>query len=239
MPPNLEYQPAGYAAFRLRFRALLLDGIICLLFFIIGGLAAGAVLEQYPLGRAVSFVLIILACLFYDPLMVSQYGGTFGHRALNIRVVKRGTQANLTFPTALLRALIKSLLGLLSFAFMFVTNRAQSLHDLAAGSEVRIRNPKTADAGDYFVPEQLPAGSSMPSALRRIVVVTLYDALLFILTTVVGALSVSRTCIELDICTSSEEITFSITGFTWLIGTAILIGLGWKGRLPGCRKRRA
>src|SRR5262245_31027361 len=174
MSPAADYSRQGYASFQLRFRALLLDFGICLAFFMIGGLSAGALLEEHPFARASTLVLIIGSILLYDPFMVSQYGGTFGHRVFNVRVVQAETRQNLPFVVALVRSIIKGFLGVFSLVFMFVTKRAQGLHDLAVGSEVRIRNPRSADATDYFVPLEMPADVVLPSAMRRIIVIALY-----------------------------------------------------------------
>ena len=228
---------AGYASFQARFRALLLDAGICLALFVIGGVAAGAVLEQYPFARSAIFVLIVASILLYDPLMVSHYGGTFGHRAFNIRVVRAGTQQNLPLPKAIVRAVIKGFFGLFSLAFMFITRKAQGLHDLAAGSEVRIRNPRAAHARDYFVPEGPRSGQSLPSPVRRVVIIVLYSGLLFVLTSVAVGLTVSPECIDQNICAASENQALSILGFVLLGGASILIVLGWRGQLPGALRR--
>jgi uncharacterized RDD family membrane protein YckC len=240
MPPQIDRLPsAGYAAFRLRFRALLLDFCICAAIFLIGGLVAGGILETHPLGRSAAFVGLITAVLLYEPVLVSRYGSTLGHRALNIRVVDARSQQNLSFPRAVVRSIVKKLAGVFSLAFMFVTVKAQSLHDLAAGSEVRIRNPRVANVGHYFVPETLPAGSSLPSASRRLLVILMYVVTSFLLMSVVAGLSVSSACLELNRCTTSEEQAFSLMSILWLVLATVLMSLGWHGRLPGCRRRRA
>ena len=76
MPPELDARlNTGYAAFGLRFRALLLDAGICMGFFLIAGLATGVVLEQRPMARATGFVLIVGTILCYEPFMVANTGG--------------------------------------------------------------------------------------------------------------------------------------------------------------------
>jgi uncharacterized RDD family membrane protein YckC len=228
----------AYVSFRLRFRAFLLDLATCVGFFLIAGLGVGTLLEEYPLERAATFVLIVAAIFLYEPLMISTYGGTFGHRAFNIRVVQGKSQNNLTLSRSIVRSIVKGLLGLFSFAFMFITKNSQSLHDLAAGSEVRVRNPRTAKPEDYFVPEQLPANRSMPSAGRRIIVIALYNAFLFVLVSICGASLVSSACIDQDVCTSPERQALSILGMLLIAVFVFLIGVGWTGRLPGCRLQR-
>ena len=236
LPLSIASTSAGYASFQLRFRALLLDTGICLTFLIVGGVAAGAALEGYPFARSAIFVLIVTSILLYEPLMVSQYGGTLGHRAFNISVVQVGTRQNLSLPKAIIRSVVKAFLGIFSIAFMFTTKRAQGLHDLAAGSEVRIRNPRAADARDYFVPEESKAGRPFPSAARRLVIIALYTAFLFVLMSVAVGLTLSPECIDQNICTASEHQAGSILGFVMIGGAGIVIGLGWRAQLPGGRR---
>jgi hypothetical protein len=170
--------------------------------------------------------------------MVSQYGGTFGHRALNIRVVVAKTGSNLTLPKAMLRSLIKQVLGLFSLGFMFFTKKAQSLHDLAAGSEVRIRNSQHASRTDYFVPEQLPAGVTVPSAGRRIVAILIYSLAALLLVSVIEAFSVSPACINnQNLCNDTERETTNLLSLIVLVAVVSLTGFGWTGRLPGCRRQ--
>jgi len=145
-------EQVGYAALKLRFRAYVKDAIICLGVFLLGGITAGIVFEHSSGARIAAFVLIDAVILIYEPLMVARYGGTFGHRSANIRVVRAQSGDSLSFWRAALRALVKWFFGVFSFAFMFVTNRAQGIHDLIAGAEVRIRDPQIAFETDYFVP---------------------------------------------------------------------------------------
>jgi hypothetical protein len=207
-------------------------------FFLVGGVGAGVALDKYPEGRVFAFLLIVAAILSYEPLMVNLYGGTFGHHALNICVVHSKTQQNLSLPRALLRALLKQFLGLFSLGFMFVTEKAQSLHDLAVGSEVRIRNPRAAVPVDYFVPEQELPGKPLPSTTRRIVVIAFYNVVLLLLVSLLAAFSLSPACLDQDVCTNAELQYLNFITFAWLAVFAVLVSLGWKARLPGCRFRR-
>jgi uncharacterized RDD family membrane protein YckC len=228
----------AFAAFRPRFRALLFDWGICAAAFLVWGIAAGVVFEQHPRARTAAFVVIILAIVSYEPFMVSRYGGTFGHRAFNIYVVAAKTQENLSLQMAVVRALLKQFLGVFSLAFMSFTRRAQGLHDLVVGSEVKIRNTQRASVEDYFVPRPLPADQLLPSATRRIVVVVIYNVLLVFFLASIELIAVSQRCIKQQICTNSEQQTLSLVGFVFMATAVTLIGLGWTGRLPGCFKRK-
>jgi len=228
----------GWATFRLRFRAFLIDAGICLGLFLVGGIAAAALFEGSPVGRVVAFFAIIACIISYEPFMLSRYGGTLGHTVLNLRVVQVQTHRNLPLRRGFVRTLTKMLFGIFSFVFMFVTNRAQALHDLAAGSEVRIRDPKHAARGDYFVPSPPLSAESGLSPVRRLVGIVLYNFLLFVFTAIAAGLSVSQGCIELDICSGADRQTLDLLSYAWLVGCGVSIILGWTGRLPGFRRRR-
>jgi uncharacterized RDD family membrane protein YckC len=233
-------EPEGWATFRLRFRAFLIDAGICLGLFLIGGLIAGALFETNPIARVVSFLFIVGCILSYEPFMVSRYGGTFGHMFLNLRIVRVQSQANLSVWRAFVRTITKLVFGVFSFVFMFVTNRAQALHDLAARSEVRIRHRERATAADYFTPTlPIKTNEHGPSRLRRVIGILLYSALLFLVTVVVWSASASSACIQLDICTPAERQSLDFLVYFWLIGCCVAITLGWTGRLPGFRRRGA
>ena len=146
--------PQRYAAFRLRFRAYLTDVLIYLAVYLIGAIGSGVVFESYPAGRVAAFALLALFSVSYEPLMIARYAGTFGHRSANIRIVRASDGSLLPFWRAVIRTFVKQLLGLPSLLFMFGTRRAQAFHDIAAGSEVRIRDARRAIGTDYFIPRQ-------------------------------------------------------------------------------------
>lgn len=151
-PEPRAAESVQYAAFRLRFRALCIDLGICLGLFFIGGLITGIVLENSVGGRVAVFIVILAVILGYEPFMVARYGGTFGHRKSNIRIVCARSDENLPIWRAAVRSVVKQIFGLISFVFMSVTSRAQGLHDLLAGSTVIIRDPLIAVEGDCFKP---------------------------------------------------------------------------------------
>jgi len=224
-----------YAALGLRFRALCTDLLVCVGVFLIGSLAAGIVFEQYPSARIVAFILIFAFILGYEPLMVARFGGTFGHQKANIRISCARTNANLPFWRASIRSLVKQVVGLLSFFFMFLTEKGQSLQDLIAGAVVTIRDPLVARPEDYFVPKIKPT-DRRTSPIRRIAVTVLYNLVLLVLMGL-ALRGVSPECIEQNLCVGSEDLVFSIVGVGWVILSIASIILGWTGRLPGCRYR--
>ena len=228
-------EQANYAAFKLRFRALRIDLGYCLGLFVIGGLVAGILLENSVSIRVAVSVVIFAVIFGYEPFMVARYGGTFGHRKCNIRIVCAESDDNLPFWRAAVRSFVKEIFGLPSFVFMFATSRAQGLHDLLAGARVIIRDPRAAADGDLFKPRLQPIGRPV-SRLRRVVVILTYNFLLLVVFSVAATL-VSRACLDDNICSSAESLAVPILGGSLLVLCGLSIVLGWTGRLPGCRTR--
>jgi uncharacterized RDD family membrane protein YckC len=81
--------------------------------------------------------------------MVWRFGGTIGHRTMNLRVVDNRTAGNVSLPKALARFIVKGLLGILSFFTMNFSRRHHAVHDILTGSSVQIRNPSKAQPHHY------------------------------------------------------------------------------------------
>jgi uncharacterized RDD family membrane protein YckC len=153
--PTLPAPPGPlFATFPRRLNALTADALILMLF---SGLmiALGSAVAAWPVVR-----LIVAACwygtlMFYEPAMVTWFGGTLGHRLFNLRVVDDGSEANPGLLKALGRFWAKVLLGLLSFLTMSFSRRHQALHDLLTRSTVQIRDPSQAKPY-HFVREGEP-----------------------------------------------------------------------------------
>lgn len=82
-----------------------------------------------------------LAFLFifglYDPIFTSLFGGTIGHIAMNIRVKRRNnTSKNILFPLAIIRFIIKFILGIVSLLTVGSSKERLAIHDVAVGSIV-------------------------------------------------------------------------------------------------------
>ena len=169
----------AYPAFRLRFRALLFDWGICATAFLIWGIAAGVVFEQHPLARSAAFIVIVLAIVSYEPFMVSRYGRTFGHRAFNIYVVAAKTQENLSLQLAVVEPSSSSFWACSRLHSCLSQKGLRVCMIWSWDPKIKIRNTQRASAADYFVPPQLPAGRLLPSATRRIVVIVIYNVVLF------------------------------------------------------------
>lgn len=236
--PELPGQ-AQYARFSRRLRGMFIDWMLALVVIF------GAILIAVSLGNAVVSrmlaVMVALVFVLYESLLVSRTGGTVGHWVTNLRVVDDRTGSNLTLRTAFIRAAIKVGLGAYSFVIMLATRRNQAVHDLLTHSTVQIRDAAKA-APHHFITERTELSSAtMPSAGRRVVATMAYLALMLLayivaFAIVVGLGGMSDACLDNDVCTVGENLFQAATGIALLVTAAVVIGLGWRGRLYGARR---
>jgi hypothetical protein len=121
------------------------------------------------------------------------------------------------------------------------TRRNQAIHDLLTRSTVQIRDPAKARSGQYIVERLELSDPGMPSRLRRLVVTVIWLALAFCgMIAVSAALSafgrLSARCIDKDYCSGGERILLLSIGIALLATAALIVALGWKGRLFGARR---
>ena len=228
----------AYARFAPRLRAVLIDSIILTL-VLVTALALAVALKSDDVARVFGFT-VVAVWLLYEPLLVSLTGSTVGHYLNNLRVVDDRSGRNLSFPKAVARVVIKTILGWVSFIAMALTRRHQAVHDLLTRSTVQVRDLTRARAHDFSGERLELSGPAMPSRMRRVVVTLAYLLLCYLLfsVTVAGLTQagvVSRRCIAADRCSTSEYGWLAGTGAAWIGGSVLLIVLGWRGRLLGCR----
>ena len=147
--PNVAPQPAApggvqYAPNGARFLAALIDSAVMLGIFIVGFIvifAIGWILGQISgiLAGIVGFLLwlvVIAAMLGYGPYYeAGPKQATIGKSVMGIMVVDVEGRP-ITMGKAILRLLIKSLLGPISDIFILFDAQAQALHDKVAGTFV-------------------------------------------------------------------------------------------------------
>jgi uncharacterized RDD family membrane protein YckC len=216
MPQDGDHvQGQRYASFRLRLRAFLLD-VLILAAVVVVGMTAMTLSQD---SQANVGILVVLAGfgLAYEPLMVSFCEGTLGHRWSNLRIVDARTETRLSLWRALLRTWVKGAFGMLSFVFILITQRSQSLHDLAARSAVTIRNPGSARPRDYALPPVEQENRSMPSRARRATVIGGYVLLFSLVLAFVHLGTLSEACIDHDACSGGETATLTLSSGLWMI----------------------
>ena len=81
-------------------------------------------------------IIIAATMLFvYEPLFTSKLC-TLGQKLTGIRVRNKSNYQQLAFPIALLRVIIKGLLGFISLFSIVFSNDKRAIHDFASGSIV-------------------------------------------------------------------------------------------------------
>jgi hypothetical protein len=231
-PPD---KPA-YVRFARRLQGMLIDSSILIL-TIASALIIAVAFESEYIARFLG-VTVVVTWLLYEPLLVSMTGGTIGHYVCNLRVVDNRDGGNIGFGKATLRMALKTLLGWLSFVTMTATSRHQAIHDLLTDSTVQIRNLDWAKAHHFvFEREEVPTASR----LRRIMAVVAYVLgwsavwLPGSLLVVAQAGLVSKHCVNSDVCSRAEDLLLNAILLAWIGVIALLLGLGWRGRLWGVR----
>lgn len=98
-----------------------------------------AAFENVPdSARMVAFVFVFG---LYDPLFTSIFGGTIGHMIVGIRVKRQANQErNILFPKAVIRFIVKVMLGWISLLTVTGNNERKAIHDFAANSLVVYKN---------------------------------------------------------------------------------------------------
>jgi uncharacterized RDD family membrane protein YckC len=221
----------AYAAFGRRLWAVALDAIVAG-FGIVAIAIVGDFARNVPGSGRVLVVLLYAIIFLYEPLLVWGFGATIGQRAANLRVVDDATGGNPPFWRAFVRFVLKTVLGLPSFIAMAFTRRHQALHDKLTHTTVQIRDLDRAAAGDYHAERVKDAPDpAMPSPLRRIVIIVLYSAGLFLIGIVEVVLFVAL------FHAGDIDVLNSLFALFWTAGTLWVVIAGWQGLLIGARRR--
>lgn len=117
-----------------RIKAIMTDGIVVVVYMFVASYIF-SLFESVPdNARIIAFVFIFL---LYDPIFTSLFGGTIGHMMLGIRVKRESDeQKNILFHKAILRYLVKVLLGWVSLLTVSGNKKRKAIHDFLVGSVV-------------------------------------------------------------------------------------------------------
>jgi uncharacterized RDD family membrane protein YckC len=120
-----------------RVMALIIDSLVILLVFSTLSVLIN-ILGEIP--NVIRGFFLIFMIYLYDPILTSFYGATIGHRIMNLTLRKFDDQSsNISIGNALLRFVIKILLGWISFITVTSNKNKRAIHDLASGSIVIYR----------------------------------------------------------------------------------------------------
>jgi uncharacterized RDD family membrane protein YckC len=239
---TVAVEPA-YGRFSRRLKAFVIDWMIMIL-LLVAALFVAVSIHSDQVGRILGFTFIAV-WLLYEPILVSLTGSTIGHYRTNLRVVDNRTHGNVSFMKAIARVIIKGALGLYSFVTMATTSRHQAVHDLLTQSTVQIRDRSKAKSQDYLTARTELLSPAMPSLVRRLSVVTAYIVAVYVVGAVVVLAMlptglVSARCIAREQWCSTGEHYLKLGIGLCVFGMAVFCVIqGWRGRLFGCRVRRA
>lgn len=127
-------KPTNYPGLLDRVKAVMVDSVILIIFMIIVSTVFSAFENVPDAARIVAFVFIFF---LYDPIFTSSFGGTIGHMIIGIRVKReKNIEKNILFPPAIIRFVIKALLGWISLITVTSNNKNKAIHDSSVGSVV-------------------------------------------------------------------------------------------------------
>ncbi|EDP69505.1 hypothetical protein FBALC1_17227 [Flavobacteriales bacterium ALC-1] len=123
-----------YARLQSRIKAAVIDVIILMALMYCTSELLNSIENVNP---SVRMYLFILYFVLYEPLLVSVFGNTLGHYYSDIKVrQEKNNGKKISFPLALIRFIIKSLLGWLSLLTITGSEKSQAIHDSIVKSVV-------------------------------------------------------------------------------------------------------
>ena len=127
---------AVYASLQSRIKAAVIDGIIIIVLMY----SVTEILNYFSdVPSSVRMYLFIFFFILYEPILVSLFGSTAGHYYSDIKVKRANNlRKNIIFPLALIRFILKLLLGWLSLLTVTGTEKRQAIHDSVVNSVVII-----------------------------------------------------------------------------------------------------
>jgi hypothetical protein len=237
---EVQARTPRYARFPRRLRGIVIDWILAMILLFSALFAVASVRSDY-FSRALG-ILVVIVLILYEPILVSLTGSTLGHYFTNLRVVDERDQGNVSFLKALARLVLKSLLGWYSFIVMTATRRNQAIHDLLTRSTVQIRDPAKARPNDYITERGDLQSPDMPPRPRRVAVICVYLLLAVLVYGLVLAAAratgmLSPACMNNANCSEAGRLLNIAVALIWLAASAACVGLGWRGKLLGARRR--
>ena len=117
-----------------RVKAVVADSVVIIAFMFIVTYSFEYFENVPDNARIIAFIFIFI---LYDPIFTSVFGGTIGHLTNGLNV-KRETNENkkIIFPLAVIRFIVKVLLGWVSLLTVSGNKKGKAIHDSLVGSVV-------------------------------------------------------------------------------------------------------
>ena len=228
-------EPVHYAGLKRRIEAALIDSILIASAFF----GAAMFVSQFDINPFIRIGVVLIFPIILEPVLISFTGATIGHRMRSIRVERDADGRNLSLIYSLVRFITKFFFGLLSMILILATERNQALHDILAGSVVVISDASKVSKNELFRERSIcDPKVQHPSVRRRTLVTFMYLLGSYAVTGILWGIYVSKDCLLAENCTSLELEYSEFIAFVWLIVAAVLIIMGCRSSLWGCRLRR-
>ena len=134
MNSETKIETKEYPSLLLRVKGAFAD-VIVMIIFMYGASEFFLLFEE--VSESIRMSAFIFIFVLYDPLFISLFGGTIGHNFIGLKVKQESNELkNISFPSALLRFIIKSTLGWISFLTMGGNKKKKAIHDIAVNSVV-------------------------------------------------------------------------------------------------------
>ena len=224
-----------YASLSRRLRALAIDTAVVLGSVTVVAIV-GDVSQALPgTGRAMWLAFFCILFL-YEPVLVWYRGATIGHATCNLVVLVDGTGHTPSLGRAVVRYLVKGVLGLVAFFTMAMTRRHQAVHDILTRTTVQLATDASAEDADFHLEREEPE-LHLPSRLRRAMAIAAYLVLALLLVSVALTAFVPAECLDGSVCSSRSLLVLDASLLIWFgisLGSVIA---GWRGILFGARAR--
>ena len=154
-----------YARAAPRLQAYLRDFFVYIAILVSCMVAAVAV--GSPRATQASVITCIVILLLYEPVYIAAAGGTIGHLSANLRIARASDLGRVSLGRALVRTVVKGLIGLPVFFAVYFTRKCQGIHDLAAGTVVIPRDPTAVPPRGFTVEKVARAIAPAPAGVAR------------------------------------------------------------------------
>ena len=126
-------EKTNYPGVFLRAKAAIIDSIVIII-LIIGITDLFSNFENVPdYAKIIAFIFIFI---LYEPLMISTLGSTIGHKMNNLKVQRLDNGKKVSLGLAIIRYIVKAILGWISFFTVSTNENNQAIHDSIANSIV-------------------------------------------------------------------------------------------------------
>ncbi len=131
---NAEMQ---YPSLLRRVQALFIDFLLILLTFATSSVVIGMIGDT---ATGVKVSVFVFCVIIYEPMLVSLMGGTLGQKALGMQVKRyEAPDRNISIFSAIIRVIMKGLLGWISFLTISFNSEKRAIHDMISGSVVMMK----------------------------------------------------------------------------------------------------